>query len=342
MEVKMEKELLKDFALDKDAVSLLISLQKELINADIEKTSNPVKKNVKNKWRDNWANIVQKGLFEMRKENPVQDSPEFLFPIEVEKKLLTQRENKIQSEMLLLELVCFQPYFQLTEDNKTKSIKIDSKVRKKYLSEKAKKLGFGKDKPNQFESALTSTKNSMTNKWFKVGLVTSISVAVLAATMGTASPWIGGAVGSYFLGLSGAAAVNAGLALIGGGAIAAGGLGMGGGTAILVCGGAILGMGTGFAGAQILSSVNSVDTLLQSVKLEVALKEIIIPGDYNSLKTREILLSQRQAIDNLEEKIDKLRIDAQSEKDKIKDLEKSVEIIRNSLKRNQNIFKDAA
>ena len=52
-------------------------------------------------------------------------------------------------------------------------------------------------------------------------------------------------IGSTFLGLSGAAATSAGLALLGGGAISAGGLGMAGGTIAIMVGGAIIGYGVG-------------------------------------------------------------------------------------------------
>ncbi|MGC5023522.1 DUF726 domain-containing protein [Tsukamurella sp. DT100] len=56
---------------------------------------------------------------------------------------------------------------------------------------------------------------------------------------------IGGAVGSTFLGLSGAAASSAGLATLGGGAVAAGGLGMVGGTYVIAAVGGALGSAVG-------------------------------------------------------------------------------------------------
>lgn len=57
--------------------------------------------------------------------------------------------------------------------------------------------------------------------------------ALCVVTGGLAAPAIGAAVGSTFMGLSGAAATSAGLAAIGGGSLAVGGLGMAGGTAII-------------------------------------------------------------------------------------------------------------
>jgi hypothetical protein len=72
--------------------------------------------------------------------------------------------------------------------------------------------------------------------WGKVGKVAGLAVlggAAVGLTGGLAAPLIGGAIGTTFLGLSGAVATSAGLAFIGGGSLAAGGLGMAGGTAIV-------------------------------------------------------------------------------------------------------------
>ena len=71
--------------------------------------------------------------------------------------------------------------------------------------------------------------------WTIAAVAALIAGAVIFFTGGTASPvvvaigsWLGG-----MMGLSGAAATNAGLALLGGGSIASGGLGIAGGTALL-------------------------------------------------------------------------------------------------------------
>ena len=68
---------------------------------------------------------------------------------------------------------------------------------------------------------------------WKVALGILVGGAALAATGGLAAPALGGAIGTYFLGLSGAAATSAGLATLGGGALAAGGFGMAGGKAVV-------------------------------------------------------------------------------------------------------------
>jgi hypothetical protein len=336
----MESELLTDFTLDSDAISTLISLERDLVNADIEETDNPKKKNAKKKWRDDWMQIIQNGLFEIKKDNPGQNSPEFLFPIEVEKKLNVQREKRLQSGMLLLELVCFQPYFKITENKSNKSIRIDPKVRKKYLREKAKKLGYEENKAQKLDAKISSTKNKITKKWLKIGLATGVGVAICAGTIGSAGPMIGGLIGSYAAGLTGISAVNTGFLFIGGGSIAFGGLGIAGATAILVGGGAIVGMGVGFPNGNFINSINSGDTLLQSIKLEVALQEIIANGNSELKKTNDILKSQRKAIENLEREIEQVSAETKIEKKRVKDLGKSLKIMRESLKRNQSFIKN--
>lgn len=79
--------------------------------------------------------------------------------------------------------------------------------------------------------------------WGKAALIGGIAVGgglLTFLTAGAAAPAVGGMIGTQVLGLSGAAAVNAGLAAVGGGSLAAGGLGMAGGTAVIT---SVLGAG---------------------------------------------------------------------------------------------------
>jgi hypothetical protein len=79
-----------------------------------------------------------------------------------------------------------------------------------------------------------------TAAWVVGGLLGVASVAAVVYTGGGATPVVATWAGNM-MGLSGAAATNAGLAMFGGGSIASGGLGMLGGTVVL---------GTGVAGAE--------------------------------------------------------------------------------------------
>ena len=68
----------------------------------------------------------------------------------------------------------------------------------------------------------------------------------LGATGGLlAAPMVGGAVGTTFLGFSGAVAQNAGLAALGFGSLASGGLGMAGGSMVVAAAGGLLGSAYG-------------------------------------------------------------------------------------------------
>ena len=98
-----------------------------------------------------------------------------------------------------------------------------------------------------------------------LGAVGAVVVAVFAA------PAIGGLIGTYFLGLTGAAAVSAGLALLGGGAVAAGGFGMLGGTVLL---GAAFGV-AGAGGAAFLGKGGDQSARLFAIKTQAAFKVLL-------------------------------------------------------------------
>lgn len=98
-------------------------------------------------------------------------------------------------------------------------------------------------KLNQLEDykTLFNRESVNINKVGTIAAATIGGIAVLTPLAFVAAPAIGGAIGTGLMGLSGAAATNAGLAAIGGGALATGGMGMAGGAAILGATGAALG-----------------------------------------------------------------------------------------------------
>ena len=98
--------------------------------------------------------------------------------------------------------------------------------------------------PAEYERLFKGSKTNL-RKAVAIGAGVLGGGAVVVPLAVLAAPAIGGAIGTYFLGLTGAAATSAGLATLGGGAIAAGGLGMAGGTAVIGLGGAALGAGMG-------------------------------------------------------------------------------------------------
>ena len=102
---------------------------------------------------------------------------------------------------------------------------------------------------NDLDEAAKKHKTSKGWDWGRVAYISGLTMAggaVVAASGGIAAPAIGGLIGSQFMGLSGAAAISAGLAAIGGGSLATGGLGMAGGSAIIT---SVFGLGGAVAGA---------------------------------------------------------------------------------------------
>ena len=239
-------DILRDFALGSTGVSVLATMQLQVIINDSYETKDAKEQILKREWLQHWKSIVQQGF----REFPACDSahPGFLDPKPLKELVSALRSNRTQCGLILLELVAFAPYFPFDTDQakKFKKITADDAIKTSSLSGMAVQLGFPSEKVSQLEKALKSTVNSLTGKWVKLFFGLLVGLGLGAVTMGLAAPFIGGLIGAS-MGLSGAAATAAGLAAIGGGSLAAGGLGMAGGTVILVGGGTLLGLGAGTA-----------------------------------------------------------------------------------------------
>ena len=344
----MDEDVLRDFALDSAGVSLLISLQLKLITEDIAETKKTSwtgdnqrdLKRRKSDWKYRWRELVENGF----RQSERSDAPSFLPAIQIPSALESLRRNRIQAGLVLLEMVAFTPYYPFSkEEAKTlKGILVDKRLKSRNLSELSSALGFDAAYPEKLAKSISSTNNSMTGYWWKTSITAISGIALGALTMGLAAPFIAGLVGTAAMGLHGAAALTAGLAAIGGGAVAAGGFGIAGGMTVLIGGGAILGLGTGATTGHYLASMTAAGNQLSAVKLEVALKEIILQGQYDKAKAQEILIRMRSAIDGLEKEMDKRRTEGKEDAKRTKDLEKAIDILRKALKRNQNIVREAS
>lgn len=119
-------------------------------------------------------------------------------------------------------------------------------------------------------------------------------------------------------GLSGAAAISAGLAALGGGAVAAGGFGMAGGIAVLVGGGSLLGATAGTAVGASIASLGSNAVLSEAAKLQVVLKEIVLAIQKDTSYFQQILLNINQQVSQLKSEVIKLKTANEKNKKKIK------------------------
>jgi len=119
-------------------------------------------------------------------------------------------------------------------------------------------LGASVECPSEFVPLLTRRDGANVARRLKIGLGAVAGVAVLGSGAWFAAPALGGFIGSAFLGLSGAAATSAGLAILGGGSLLSGGLGMLGGTAVVSAVGGLIGSAAGgLLSNQYLSDVKS-------------------------------------------------------------------------------------
>ena len=232
-----------------------------------------------------------------------------------------QKLSLLKLGTILLETAIFTPYFPITRhQNEKDKLKYDAENGKSEIKNICYKLGYSehlvKEAVDCYREALKDIPPSNLPKIATIALVSSF---LLAVTSGFAAPAIGSAIGG-FMGLSGVAAVNAGLALLGGGAIAAGGFGMAGGTVVLIGGGSILGAGVS-SGLMSLFSRSHHLVLSELAKMEAVSKVFLktLPNAYDALN---IVIQKEQEMKNgMEAEISKLKLKSNSSKDKIKELE---------------------
>ncbi|BAY20732.1 hypothetical protein NIES2100_04750 [Calothrix sp. NIES-2100] len=339
---------MKEFGLTVEQTIIMFSYQYHLVLADIEYEPNyAIKiKSLKKEWLTKWKESTEIFLKGQVNEDDTGNSYFHLITdFELLKKLVTpiknDKGNKLTLYLILLEVILFKPYYLLgnTSDEQFKNLKItDEEKLTIKMKVFARTLDIDSEIVTRFKSNYNEAVNGIKggfNPWL-VGVLGAIVLAVAAAFF---TPAIAALLAPILApGLSGAAAVSAVLAALGGGAIAAGGLGMAGGFAVIVAGGAILGAGAG-AGVGALFAQSPDTALTQAAKLEVVMKEIVhIQKDIRL--AQEIIKEQRQAIRSLEDERDDLILNKEKEnnKQKIENLEKALEYLKNALKRNQDLL----
>ena len=175
------------------------------------------------------------------------------------------------------------------------------------LKKVAKQMGISDDKAEkklldmymQVQGFATS-KSQTTKLALGAGGVLA-GAAICAVTAGVAAPVIGAAIGNL-MGYSGVAAVNAGLAFLGGGSLAAGGAGIAGGTAVITATGAAVGGGVAAMAASVTENItNAYD--------RKKLKAVIKKQQKNEMTKQEItdnlitaIETQKVRLKELEEK----------------------------------------
>ena len=155
------------------------------------------------------------------------------------------------------------------------------------------------------------------------------AVVLGAGAFLVAAPLIAGAIGGI-AGLSGAAATNFGLALLGGGSLAAGGFGMAGGMAIVTGVGAAAGF-AGISGAALMMELGATRSRAELIKLQVAYKEVLLHNQADTAKAQLVVKDLAGQLDELREQLEVERTLNDRNAHRLKELEKTVEAVERSL-----------
>ena len=355
---------LEKFALTLEQIEILYNLEYHKTLNDIEKTSIPIVDEkivaLKKEWLENWRGFMSKGFPEFVK---IKDAELHWFSKEeLIEKVKSLEPEKPWLRFVLFEAMLFEPYFSLDVETDKNGKQVPSK---KYLALKNSVSGYKEGEGDRYLDLIFNgefntegyivrvrkyhNKVMRELKEYLKSIIAGASVAVsiaaaTIATAGTYAPMIAvSLVGTSFPTLSGAALTSACLAYLGGGAIAAGGLGMAGGTMAIVGGSAVLSVGVGASVGKGIVSYSMPDekqTLIQSAKLMVSIKEIFLHDERDLEYAKAVFEQYVQRISDLEkELVDlKLTLDIAKKEDKnhlkteIKNAEEAIGVMKIAMK----------
>lgn len=289
-------------ALTPEQAKILMSLKKQKVLFDIERTDDAEIKALKNEWLSEWLGLYIKNL-DTEWDNYGIDSLDEVFTALQDTAKATTSTDWLY--LVTLELALFRPYFTLTDKSakKYRELKYKADFDKEVFCVKQDIISVDvyKSIVKRYKKAISSLQNQMQ----KMAIGASATVAITIASGGLAwafAPQIAVMLaGSSVAGLYGVALTNASLALIGGGSLAVGGMGIAGGTAIITGGGALLGIiGSGAAtisSVTLLSSKNYV--LNECAKLITFCDLVLIDKNSNKTAVATIKRSLDKGIDEL-------------------------------------------
>lgn len=334
---------MQEFGLTLEQTRIMFSLQYHLVLWDIEYETDREKKDLKRLWLTTWKESTQAFLkSQVDKDSEFNANCQLIATWDLLKKeiesLKEQSNNRLTLFMILVEVILFTPYYALriNDNNKFKSLKISDENKLMFrLAVVAGDFGINKDCVSHIKSNYKDAIDGISGRGMNLLIGALFGTVILAVTAAFFTPVIAGLLAPILApGLSGAAAVSAVLAALGGGAIAAGGFGMAGGFAVLVAGGAILG-GSAGAGVGSLFAQSPDTALTQAAKLEVVMKETIFFQKDIRL-AQEIIKEQRQAIRSIEDKLDDLHQVSNKNQKQIENLKKAIDYLKKALERNQS------
>ena len=210
-------------------------------------------------------------------------------------------DQRRRAIVLMIELAAFQPWPDSTDWN------TDQRREALFAFVDAMPAPVDQELMREIDKALTVAVRRLSRREVdkrKVVAVVAGGAAIGVLTGGLAAPLIGGAVGGA-MGLGGAAATSAGLALLGGGSVAAGGLGMAGGTAIIAGTAGVGAAGVGAAGTW-LAGARPTDVVVESAKLEVLFEYLLVREERSDDLQRLVVTRLQEQISDLVTEINDL------------------------------------
>ncbi|WEV47057.1 hypothetical protein OZX62_01820 [Bifidobacterium sp. ESL0690] len=284
---KNEEREFAAFTLTREQMSILYSLERCTVKADIEHTKNAQKRNAKESWLREWQG-------KLAKEFSLYDEDEMYRRVNSQVK----HTNEEWIHVVALEAALFTPYADLGvhTNNKKRSSAGNRHDRHNgklsfdntYLDDIwcVKCPVMHEQECSRLKKTFEKYKNIVSGSNKHKAIEVAGTVALISIGGGAAlifAPVIAPAVAAYtagsaVAGLSGAALTSASLAALGGGSLAAGGLGMAGGTAVIAGGGAVLGMlgaGGSLTAASMVMGSSDTYILDECSKLLTVCKEIL-------------------------------------------------------------------
>lgn len=346
---------MKCLTLDFEQTRVLCSLEKKIIDYDIEDTQDIDVKNVKQKWESLW----QKQILEPMSLTLEAKNKFFLSEADIGS-YYRDKDDGAYQYLIVMEASLFNPYGPLGDQKRDQDF---SKLKYKgnYLKNRFVKIQnrIQKTDIDKMMSAYKKAASKITGsaKNIAIGAIGTGALAVATGGMAlTFAPAIAAALvggGGAAASLSGAALTSYSLAAIGGGSLAAGGFGMAGGTAVITGGGALLGMlgGTGASAATTLGLLSEDGYVLKECCRLLAFSKVVLHDKYKDYKTIENI---HMVVDNRIQSIKAylLKVESDSELKKnhgkeIKTVQKSIKFLKNcddvlkKLLKDENVVKDA-
>ena len=237
---------------------------------------------------------------------------------------LGQHEDESTRRTLLIDLTFSDPFAPY-------ELKFERSDMDKALAELARTIGLSAaDVKAIRDTQAAAIRAHLLTKGVKIAAAgAGAAVVIGAGAFFVAAPVIAGAIGTA-AGLSGAAATNFGLALLGGGSLAAGGSGMAGGMAVVTGVGAAAGF-TGVSGAALMMELGAVRSRAELIKLQVAYKEVLLHNQTDIAKAQSVMKDLVRQLDELRDQLEIERTLNDRNAHRVKELEKTVEAVEHSL-----------